>query len=530
MTPERWQRVQELFDSALERGTDADEFLRAECGEDAELLSEVRGMLAAHISGKSTDPVFADGQIVAGRYRVVRYLSRGGMGEVYEAEHLELKEHVALKTLLPAIASDARMIARFKQEIQVSRKITHANVCRVFDLERHPPDGPAAEATYFFTMAFLEGETLSARLQREGRMRPAEALPLLRQMAEALDAAHQAGVIHRDFKPSNVMLVPSSGGTRAVVTEHFAGARRVCDYTGTHDVHMSRRAKMLHRSLPESMSPGRPSQRGGSRLSSNAAPASFLIVTLAIGACFCTTAAEADGIPEYSYVKVHTYRHEADAFTEGLFYWKGFLYEGTGIYTNVAGLSAKSSIRMVRLKTGEVRKKREISEPYFGEGIVNWNGLLLQLTWRDHVCFKYDLATFAQRGKFTYPGEGWGLTQDGKCLIMSDGTAVLRFLNPETFQEIRRIPVTASGISVACLNELEWVNGAIYANVLGTDKIAIIDPNTGNLTAWINLAGLWPGSDLYDKPLNGIAYDPKGDRLFVTGKLWPYLYEIRVKK
>ena len=232
MTNERQQRIRALFDYAITRGpAGAEEFLRSECGEDRELLTEVRALLAEHARSAVTEdppsgfkpqggPVFAAGQIVAGRYAVVRYLSRGGMGEVYEAEHLELlKERVALKTLLPAIASDARMIARFKQEIQLSRKITHPNVCRVFDLERHPADGPSWEATYFFTMTFLEGETLSSHLSREGRMTPAEALPVLEQMAEALDAAHQAGVIHRDFKPSNVMLVPSADGMRAVVTD-----------------------------------------------------------------------------------------------------------------------------------------------------------------------------------------------------------------------------------------------------------------------------------------------------------------------
>jgi len=249
MSPTRWSRLREVFEGALEQTPEAvEDFLRAECGEDPDLYAEVRRMLSAHAatgpldhevlppapkSGASagrmgtSGPVFSAGQIIAGRYRIIRYLSRGGMGEVYEAEHLELLgERVALKTLLPDIASDARMIARFKREIQLSRKITHPNVCRVFDLERHPPDGQPSDATYFFTMTFLEGENLSARLTRQGRMSPAEALPLLDQMAGALDAAHEAGVSHRDFKPSNVMLVPSSGGTRAVVTD-FGLARRV---------------------------------------------------------------------------------------------------------------------------------------------------------------------------------------------------------------------------------------------------------------------------------------------------------------
>ena len=250
MSPERWARLREIFDGALGREPEGvEEFLRAQCGADAGLYSEVRHMLAAHAASGLLDhalvtptgsvgtvsaattargqgPIFSPGQVIAGRYRVIRFLSRGGMGEVYEAEHLELLgERIALKTLLPDIGCDARMIARFKQEIQLSRKITHPNVCRVFDLERHPADGPPSEATYFFTMSFLPGETLAARLQRQGRMSPAETLPILEQMADALDAAHEAGVIHRDLKPSNVMLVPSSGGCRAVVTD-FGLARR----------------------------------------------------------------------------------------------------------------------------------------------------------------------------------------------------------------------------------------------------------------------------------------------------------------
>lgn len=172
----------------------------------------------------ASHPVFADGQLVADRYRIVRFLNRGGMGEVYEAKDLELNERVALKTLLPEIAGDAQMIARFKQEIQLSRKISHANVCRIFDLARDPVD-VSSTPTYFLTMEFLPGETLAACLRRKGRFSPAEALALLAQMADALDAAHQNGVIHRDLKPANVMLVPIAGGTRAVVTD-FGLARR----------------------------------------------------------------------------------------------------------------------------------------------------------------------------------------------------------------------------------------------------------------------------------------------------------------
>jgi len=231
MTPERWRQVTEIFHSASEQPpSQVEEFLRGQCGGDAEMYAEVIRMLQEDARTGPLDrplfeppshasAVFADGQIVSGRYRIVRFLSRGGMGEVYEAEDQDLKEHVALKTLLPAIAADARMIARFKQEIQLSRKISHPNVCNVHDLARHPADGSSPETTLFLTMEFLPGETLAARLDHEGRMACDAALPLLRQMAGALDAAHRAGVIHRDFKPSNVMLVPSPDGVRAVVTD-----------------------------------------------------------------------------------------------------------------------------------------------------------------------------------------------------------------------------------------------------------------------------------------------------------------------
>src|SRR5579871_5187520 len=164
-------------------------------------------------------PVFATGELVAGRYRILRFISRGGMGEVYEADDLELREHVALKTVLPAVASDPEMIARFKLEIQLLRKISHPNVCRVFDLSRHPLESSSPDTTWFLTMEFLPGETLAARLQEKRRLTPLEAQPLVERMADALEAAHRAGVIHRDFKPSNVMLVPSPDGERVVVTD-----------------------------------------------------------------------------------------------------------------------------------------------------------------------------------------------------------------------------------------------------------------------------------------------------------------------
>jgi Flp pilus assembly protein TadD len=239
MTPERWQRIREVFDKALECApAEAERVVREACGDDADLYGAVQQMLAQNERSSPLDRpvweqadthVFAIGQTVAGRYRIERYLSRGGMGEVYQAHDQELGESIALKTLLPEVANDDRMIGRFKQEIQLSRKIGHPNVCRVFDLARDPAEGSGPDTVYFLTMEFLPGETLAARLEREGRMKQTEALPLLEQMAEALEAAHRAGVIHRDFKPSNVMLVnsgnPQSVAAVRVVVTDFGLAR-----------------------------------------------------------------------------------------------------------------------------------------------------------------------------------------------------------------------------------------------------------------------------------------------------------------
>src|SRR5271157_592818 len=235
MTPERRRKMGEIFQAAREQPAALrDEFLRGACGDDPELYRDLVGMLRETGGADPLDhpplgpaqSAFHPGQVVSSRYRIVRFLSHGGMGEVYEAEDLELKERVALKTLLPAIAADSRMVSRFKQEIQLSRKVSHPNVCRVFDLARDPGDGDAENTVVFLSMEFLAGETLGSRLQREGRLPAGAALALLDQMAGALDAAHRAGVIHRDFKPSNVMLVPGDGDVRAVVTD-FGLARRL---------------------------------------------------------------------------------------------------------------------------------------------------------------------------------------------------------------------------------------------------------------------------------------------------------------
>lgn len=235
------------------------------------------------------------------------------------------------------------------------------------------------------------------------------------------------------------------------------------------------------------------------------------------------------GIPEYSYTVVHTYPHDGTAFTEGLFYLNGFLYEGTGI-------PGKSSIRRVSLETGQVLQKRTLPESYFGEGIVAWKDRLIELTYTAQIGFIYDLKSFTLLSTFHYPGEGWSMTQDGKCIIMDDGTPTLRFWNPETLKEIGRLTVTAEGKPVENINELEWVKGEIYANIWHTDRIARIDPANGKVIGWIDLTGLLPqaavltGPEGTEQVLNGIAYDPKADRLFVTGKYWPKLFEIRPRR
>jgi glutaminyl-peptide cyclotransferase len=229
-------------------------------------------------------------------------------------------------------------------------------------------------------------------------------------------------------------------------------------------------------------------------------------------------------VPVYGYDIVHTYPHDTSAFTEGLFYLDGYLYESTG-------LEEHSSIRKVRLETGEVVQKRDVPSQYFGEGIVNWKDHLISLTWRSQVGFVYDLRSFHPQRRFTYEGEGWALTQDGARIFMSDGTPQIRVLNPQTLLPTGQISVTLDGKPVSNINELEWVKGEIYANVWQTNWIVRIDPHDGHVAGAINMAGLLAPSDIVrgqTDVLNGIAYDAKHDRLFVTGKNWPKLFEIRV--
>jgi len=233
-----------------------------------------------------------------------------------------------------------------------------------------------------------------------------------------------------------------------------------------------------------------------------------------------TTAASAP-IPTYSYRVINTYPHDPAAFTEGLVFFNGDLYESTG-------LAGQSSLRQVALATGVVLRSQSLAPNLFGEGLTVFDNRLIQLTWQSHVGYVYRLDDFAALGQFNYTGEGWGLTQDGQRLIMSDGSSTLRFLDPQTFAETGRLLVRANGADVTLLNELEFVDGQIYANIWKTDRIARIDPHTGQVVGWIDLSGLisLPPLSNPEAVLNGIAYDPARQRLFVTGKLWPRLFEI----
>jgi glutamine cyclotransferase len=226
---------------------------------------------------------------------------------------------------------------------------------------------------------------------------------------------------------------------------------------------------------------------------------------------------------QYGYRVVKTYSHDRMAFTQGFEIRDGFLYEGTGV-------PGRSSLRKVELATGRVLQHYDLPQPYFGEGITVLNGQVFQLTWQSQTGFVYDKSTFRVLRSFNYPGEGWGLTNDGKQIYMSDGTANIRVWDPMTLKEVRRITVKDGAMPVAQLNELEWVRGEIYANVWQTDRIARISPADGKVLGWIDMSGVISRAERpeADAVLNGIAYDAAGDRLFVTGKLWPKIFEIKL--
>ena len=225
-----------------------------------------------------------------------------------------------------------------------------------------------------------------------------------------------------------------------------------------------------------------------------------------------------------SFEVVDSWPHDPDAYTEGLVYHEGKLFESTG-------LNGRSSLREVELATGRVLRRVDVPEVYFAEGMTILGDRVYQLTWQSGKGFVYDLQSFRLLSEFAYAGEGWGLTHDGRHLIMSDGTSRIRFLDPGSLAVARTIDVLDHGRPVTQLNELEYVQGAIYANVWQTDRIARIDPQSGAVLGWIDLTGLLRPEDRTPtvEVLNGIAYDQAHDRLFVTGKFWPRLYQIRLK-
>jgi glutamine cyclotransferase len=230
-------------------------------------------------------------------------------------------------------------------------------------------------------------------------------------------------------------------------------------------------------------------------------------------------------ITRYTFEVVRSYPHDPRAFTQGLVFENGALYESTG-------LNGRSSLRKVDLASGNVLMKVDVGQQYFAEGVTIFRGKVFQLTWKAGKGFIYDPATFEKTGEFAYTGEGWGLTHDDHSLIMSDGSSALRFINPDNFTVEQTIKVTANGQPVEKLNELEYVDGEIFANIWETDKIARIDPHSGKVVGSIDLTGLLPESDRTPETdvLNGIAYDAATGRLFLTGKLWPKVFEVKLLK
>jgi glutaminyl-peptide cyclotransferase len=250
--------------------------------------------------------------------------------------------------------------------------------------------------------------------------------------------------------------------------------------------------------------------------------------------CLCLSASAADAplmmeaarpptVLNYEIVKI--WPHDRGAFTQGLIYRDGFLYESTG-------LNGRSSVRKVKLETGEVVQHETVAKEYFAEGLTDWKERLIQITWQSGLGFAYDLKTFKPAGQFSYTGEGWGITHDDKRLIMSDGTSTLRFLDPQTFAQTGTLEVTYQGKPLANLNELEYVRGRIFANVWQSNSIVVIDPRNGRVSAQLDLPGLLNAEDRATgvDVLNGIAYDARRDRLYVTGKLWPKMFEIKLGK
>jgi len=249
----------------------------------------------------------------------------------------------------------------------------------------------------------------------------------------------------------------------------------------------------------------------------------FAIAALVLSSCAWNAATAA--IPVYGFIVKNTYPHDPQAFTQGLFFRDGHLFETTG-------LTGRSTLRRLDLKSGKVLQKTELPKDVFGEGSTAVGENILGLTWQSKTGYVFDARTFTVKGKFPYEGEGWGLASDAKYVYMSDGSASIRVLDRESLKELRRVPVTADGKPIDSLNELEIVDGELYANVWGTDVIARIDPASGKVTGWIDLSNLLPaaqrGTSSVDAVLNGIAYDHQHRKLYVTGKFWPKLFEIEL--
>lgn len=247
----------------------------------------------------------------------------------------------------------------------------------------------------------------------------------------------------------------------------------------------------------------------------------FVMIILVLALWTSSTACE-----EFdSFEVIRRYPHDATAFTQGLVYHDGFLYEGTGLH-------GRSSLRKVRLEDGEVLDERALSDTLFGEGITILGDQIFQITWQEEQGFVYDLATLEQVGEFHYEGEGWGLTTDGQYLIMSNGSHILTYLDPESLEVMKELAVYGEEGPIQNLNELEYINGEIFANVWYDHRLCRIDPLTGMVLGWIDLSSLHALEKAIDggvDVVNGIAYDHDGDRLFVTGKLWHHIYEIRLE-
>lgn len=256
-----------------------------------------------------------------------------------------------------------------------------------------------------------------------------------------------------------------------------------------------------------------------------AARAIAVLWILSIGAVFATSSQSiaVHVAPTLGYTVVAHYPHSTSSYTEGFFYLDGLFYEGTG-------LQGHSAVLAVQPETGKIVRKVNIAPEYFGEGIVDWGPYIYEWTWTTHVCFVYELATFRLVKKFSYNGEGWGMTRTRDQIITSDGSDTLTFRNPETFEPQRTISVHDGLMVVEKVNELEFIKDEIYANVWHSDKIARISPVDGHVIDWIDLSGLLPANKRVNEEsvLNGIAYDARRDRLFVTGKQWPTVFEIKV--